>query len=91
MKGVLSSFPFCALVLLPDSRMYAPRDSCVASSARCVAATDEKGPSLRIADRLLWVMLSRMGAVALGAGHRQTRNSDWVATQRVSFVLALEE
>jgi len=51
-----------------------------------------KRPSLRNADRLLWVMLSRSwAAVALSVGHRQAGNSNCVAAGGVSLVLALEE
>jgi hypothetical protein len=51
-----------------------------------------KRPRLRTADRLLWgVTFAALGAVALGAGNRQTGNSDCVAPKRISFVLVLEE
>ena len=51
-----------------------------------------KRASLRTADRLLWVMLSRLwGQWRTRACHRQARNSNCVAPKRVSMVLELEE
>jgi len=50
-----------------------------------------KRPSLRTADRLLWVMLSRLWAQWRTALVIVTRNSNWVAAKRVSMVLELEE
>jgi hypothetical protein len=50
-----------------------------------------KRPSLRTADRLLWVILSRVWAVVLSAGHRQAGNGNCVAAKMISSLLALEE
>ena len=49
-----------------------------------------KRPSLRSADRLLWVMLSRLWAQWRPALVIVTRNSNCVAAKRVSIVLVVE-
>ncbi len=62
--------PFYALVFSDPSR-YANRDSCSGHQLAVLQRRTNKRPSLRTADRLLWVVLSRgMGPVALSAGHR---------------------
>ena len=51
-----------------------------------------KRPSLRTADRLLWVTLfAALAAMAHSACHRQAGNRNRLAAKRVSIVLALEE
>ena len=51
-----------------------------------------KRPKLTAADRLFWVFLSRAwGGLALSAGHRQTRDRDRLASQRISPFLDLED
>src|SRR5712691_6125091 len=51
-----------------------------------------KRPKLTAADRLFWVFLSRVwGGLALGAGHRPTRDRDRLASQGISPFLDLED
>ena len=52
----------------------------------------KKRVSLRAADRLLWVILSRLWKQwRLNAGHRQTGNSNCLAPAGLQVLLALEE
>lgn len=92
MKNYSIVVSFSAVLGSTHSSKYANRDNCVASSACGAATADEQAcqPANRRPDALGYAFAS-LGAVALGAGHRQAGNSNCLAAQGVSILLALEE
>jgi hypothetical protein len=50
-----------------------------------VLQRQKKRASLRVTDRLVWVIISRfLEALTFGAGHSQTGNSNWLALKTSS-------